>query len=388
MGFALKIAGVGRPRAAARRARGGEDPGPDDIPRSQAQGALRWPASARRDGPGHRPPPAGVPDGRAAVEPRRQAARADAYADRVAAAPARRHDGHVTHDQTEALTMGDRIAVLDRGLLQQVGTPAADLYDHPNNVFVAGFIGSPAMNLLPVRPAEGGVKFGSDAVPLDRDDGPGSRQRQPGHDRRAPRGHRGRTGRRQGPDGRRRPGRRARRRRRPPRPHRHPARPPRIVARVDGRSPRNAGETVTLARRSRATCTASTSSRASASTTSRSSRPDDRTSAKARPGPPGPRLRAFLALGPVPDASRASPRARPDPALLDAAVVHPARASGRRALVALTPKGSRATSCGSRPDPGASSRSRRPTESWRDVSTTSLRQPLARLDRPCVERWR
>src|SRR6185312_3594938 len=53
---------------------------------------------------------------------------------------------YVTHDQTEALTMGDRIAVLKDGLLQQVGTPR-DMYDTPNNVFVAGFIGSPAMNI-------------------------------------------------------------------------------------------------------------------------------------------------------------------------------------------------------------------------------------------------
>lgn len=53
---------------------------------------------------------------------------------------------YVTHDQTEALTMGDRIAVLKDGLLQQVGTPR-EMYDHPANEFVAGFIGSPAMNL-------------------------------------------------------------------------------------------------------------------------------------------------------------------------------------------------------------------------------------------------
>ena len=54
---------------------------------------------------------------------------------------------YVTHDQVEAMTMGDRVAVLKDGLLQQVDTPR-DLYDRPNNVFVAGFIGSPAMNLL------------------------------------------------------------------------------------------------------------------------------------------------------------------------------------------------------------------------------------------------
>jgi multiple sugar transport system ATP-binding protein len=53
---------------------------------------------------------------------------------------------YVTHDQIEAMTLGDRIAVLDHGRLQQVGTPQ-ELYQHPCNVFVAGFIGSPAMNL-------------------------------------------------------------------------------------------------------------------------------------------------------------------------------------------------------------------------------------------------
>ena len=52
---------------------------------------------------------------------------------------------YVTHDQVEAMTMGDRIAVMRDGILQQVGTPQ-ELYDHPVNVFVAGFIGSPAMN--------------------------------------------------------------------------------------------------------------------------------------------------------------------------------------------------------------------------------------------------
>ncbi len=55
---------------------------------------------------------------------------------------------YVTHDQTEALTLGDRIAVMRAGLLQQVGSPA-DLYGHPDNLFVAGFIGSPSMNFLP-----------------------------------------------------------------------------------------------------------------------------------------------------------------------------------------------------------------------------------------------
>jgi multiple sugar transport system ATP-binding protein len=54
---------------------------------------------------------------------------------------------YVTHDQTEALTLGDRIAVMRAGILQQVGPPSA-LYSQPNNLFVAGFIGSPSMNFL------------------------------------------------------------------------------------------------------------------------------------------------------------------------------------------------------------------------------------------------
>jgi multiple sugar transport system ATP-binding protein len=54
---------------------------------------------------------------------------------------------YVTHDQTEAMTMGDRVAVLKKGELQQVDAPQF-LYDHPTNLFVAGFIGSPAMNMV------------------------------------------------------------------------------------------------------------------------------------------------------------------------------------------------------------------------------------------------
>ena len=57
---------------------------------------------------------------------------------------------YVTHDQVEAMTMGDRIAVMKDGILQQVGTPQ-QLYDHPQNVFVAGFIGSPAMNFATIQ---------------------------------------------------------------------------------------------------------------------------------------------------------------------------------------------------------------------------------------------
>jgi multiple sugar transport system ATP-binding protein len=75
---------------------------------------------------------------------------------------------YVTHDQVEAMTMGDRVAVLKDGLLMQCDSPRR-MYDHPDNVFVAGFIGSPAMNLFDVPIADGGVRFGNTIHPIDRD---------------------------------------------------------------------------------------------------------------------------------------------------------------------------------------------------------------------------
>src|SRR4029078_249297 len=73
-----------------------------------------------------------------------------------------------THDQVEAMTMGDRVAVMDAGVLQQVGTPL-DLYEKPVNPFVAGFIGSPAMTLGTFAVTDGGVLVGDAVVPLSRD---------------------------------------------------------------------------------------------------------------------------------------------------------------------------------------------------------------------------
>jgi multiple sugar transport system ATP-binding protein len=73
---------------------------------------------------------------------------------------------YVTHDQTEAMTMGDRVAVLKDGLLQQNDTPL-NLYDKPNNLFVAGFIGSPAMNLLEGKVTNTGIDVGAYTVPLE-----------------------------------------------------------------------------------------------------------------------------------------------------------------------------------------------------------------------------
>jgi multiple sugar transport system ATP-binding protein len=74
---------------------------------------------------------------------------------------------YVTHDQVEAMTMGDRVAVLKDGLLMQCDTPRR-MYDHPDNVFVAGFIGSPAMNLFDVPVVEGGVRFGEGVLPIEQ----------------------------------------------------------------------------------------------------------------------------------------------------------------------------------------------------------------------------
>ena len=74
---------------------------------------------------------------------------------------------YVTHDQVEAMTMGDRVAVLKDGLLQQVDTPL-NLYDRPKNKFVAGFIGSPAMNLIEAEITDGGAKIGDYVVPIER----------------------------------------------------------------------------------------------------------------------------------------------------------------------------------------------------------------------------
>jgi multiple sugar transport system ATP-binding protein len=88
----------------------------------------------------------------------------------------------VTHDQTEAMTMGDRVAVMKKGHLQQVDTPEV-LYDHPANLFVAGFIGSPAMNMVEAalerRDGDLVARFGSSALVVD----PALRQALPGLER-------------------------------------------------------------------------------------------------------------------------------------------------------------------------------------------------------------
>jgi multiple sugar transport system ATP-binding protein len=79
---------------------------------------------------------------------------------------------YVTHDQVEAMTMGDRVAVIKRGFLQQVAAPQ-ELYDHPDNLFVAGFIGSPAMNLMNATLRHNGtattVELGTQTLEVDEE---------------------------------------------------------------------------------------------------------------------------------------------------------------------------------------------------------------------------
>ncbi|WP_122817604.1 ABC transporter ATP-binding protein [Nocardioides pantholopis] len=75
---------------------------------------------------------------------------------------------YVTHDQVEAMTMGDRVAVMKDGVLQQVDAPLG-LYDRPVNLFVAGFIGSPAMNLIRATVGPDGARIGEYVVPITRD---------------------------------------------------------------------------------------------------------------------------------------------------------------------------------------------------------------------------
>jgi len=75
---------------------------------------------------------------------------------------------YVTHDQTEAMTLGDRVAVMRSGVLQQVGPPG-ELYANPANLFVAGFIGSPAMNFMPAELSDGTVKLPLGEIRLPED---------------------------------------------------------------------------------------------------------------------------------------------------------------------------------------------------------------------------
>ena len=83
---------------------------------------------------------------------------------------------YVTHDQVEAMTLGQRVAVMRDGKIQQVDAPQR-LYDDPTNLFVAAFIGSPAMNLVETSVAGDSVELGGFTIPLDRERRPRVRAR-------------------------------------------------------------------------------------------------------------------------------------------------------------------------------------------------------------------
>ena len=163
--------------------------GIDAAPRPQAEAALRRPAAARGRRAGHRAQAVGLPLRRAALQPRRQAARPDARRDHASSSTAcRRRPIYVTHDQVEAMTMGHRIAVMKDGKLQQVGTPL-EVYEQPANLFVAAFIGTPPMNFVKATLADGGttLKTATFSLPVAAGaPGPDRREGREGAHRRDP----------------------------------------------------------------------------------------------------------------------------------------------------------------------------------------------------------
>ncbi|MGH3518298.1 MAG: ABC transporter ATP-binding protein [Haloechinothrix sp.] len=167
MGFALKIAGVGRDER-ARRVRDAAklldleaylDRKPKALSGGQRQRVAMGRAIVREPQVFLMDEPLSNLDAKLRVSTRTQIA---ALQRRLGVTTV-----YVTHDQVEAMTMGDRVAVLKDGVLQQCDTPRA-LYDRPASVFVAGFIGSPAMNLHTARIADGGAEIGQVRVPLPR----------------------------------------------------------------------------------------------------------------------------------------------------------------------------------------------------------------------------
>ena len=167
MGFALKIAGVGKDERARRVAEAAKlldlteflDRKPKALSGGQRQRVAMGRAIVREPQVFCMDEPLSNLDAKLRVSTRTQIA---SLQRRLGVTTV-----YVTHDQVEAMTMGDRVAVLKDGLLQQCDTPRA-LYDTPDNIFVAGFIGSPAMNLITATLAEGGARVGDVIVPLDR----------------------------------------------------------------------------------------------------------------------------------------------------------------------------------------------------------------------------
>lgn len=167
MGFALKIARMSKARARQRVQYASTVLDLDDYlgrrPRTLAGGERQRVATGRvlvRDPRVYlMDEPLSNLDARLRVETRTQIARLQNHLGITTV--------YVTHDQTEAMAMGDRLAVLKDGVLQQVGRPK-EVYARPANTFVGGFIGSPAMNLFRLPLSADGARFGALNVPLPR----------------------------------------------------------------------------------------------------------------------------------------------------------------------------------------------------------------------------
>jgi multiple sugar transport system ATP-binding protein len=167
MGFALRVAGVGKAERAQRVREAARlldledylDRKPKALSGGQRQRVAMGRAIVRRPEVFLMDEPLSNLDAKLRVSTRTQIA---ALQQRLGVTTV-----YVTHDQTEAMTMGDRVAVLKDGVLQQVDTPLA-LYDRPVNQFVASFIGSPAMNLLPATVEGGDAVVAGHRIPLER----------------------------------------------------------------------------------------------------------------------------------------------------------------------------------------------------------------------------
>jgi len=168
MGFALKIARVGRPEIRTRVQEAAKildledylDRRPGQLSGGQRQRVAMGRAIVRQPRVFLMDEPLSNLDAKLRVATRSQIA---ALQRRLGVTTV-----YVTHDQVEAMTMGDRVAVMRDGVLQQCDTPRT-LFDSPVNAFVAGFIGSPAMNLIEGQIAEGGVAIGEMVFPLPRE---------------------------------------------------------------------------------------------------------------------------------------------------------------------------------------------------------------------------
>src|ERR1700710_817143 len=168
MGFALKLAGVKKSEIATRVAEAAKildlseylDRRPKALSGGQRQRVAMGRAIVRSPQVFLMDEPLSNLDAKLRVQTRTQIA---ALVKRLGTTTV-----YVTHDQVEAMTMGDRVAVLKDGVLQQCDTPGT-LYDRPPNVFVAGFIGSPAMNLVTGDAVDGGISVGGAVLPVPRD---------------------------------------------------------------------------------------------------------------------------------------------------------------------------------------------------------------------------